>query len=272
MLGPEHVDGFWALVAVVLALLGLQGERIEFLAHDLAVGDAGPGAALAVGAVAGVERHDLRFDLSLDVREQCLDLLALDPGELRLDDKPGDRVEVVAEHLHAEARALDEGGAAAHEDVGDLEVLEGAEFLVILVIIVPDGLGGLGRVVGGAGRRGKEERAEHARATAGPPLGELIDRLAGVALDDGDLVHRQDREVDLEASLGACRVGKIDSVDPGKLAGVDGVAHGLGEALGLALLDGLEALDALLLGGHEVRGGTVRGRGRRVPAASGRRA
>jgi hypothetical protein len=108
VLGPEHVDALGTLVAVRLALVGLERKRVEFLAHHLAVGDAGPRAALAVRPLAGVEGHDLRLDLGLDVGEQGCDLFALDLGQLGLHDEPRDGVEVVAEHLHAEARALDE--------------------------------------------------------------------------------------------------------------------------------------------------------------------
>src|ERR1035441_7114469 len=62
-------------------------------------------------------------------------------------DEPGDGVEVAAEHLHAQAGAFYDGGAAAHEWLGDFEMAQRTACLVVGVINVPNGLGGFALVL-----------------------------------------------------------------------------------------------------------------------------
>ena len=220
VLGPEHVDRLRPVVVVFRPLFRRQRQRIERRPHHLAGGAPRPCPRVAARALAGVERHDLGADFGLHVGEQRLHLRALDAGELVSDHEPGDRVEIGPEHLHAEAGALDDGGAAAHEQVGDLEMTERAPALVVAVVGVPHPLGG-GRRIGRRLRRGgDQQRPEHARPPARPPLRHLVDRLAGVALDGGDLIHRQNRKVDLQAGGRPVGIGKVDRRKRRRLAGV----------------------------------------------------
>ena len=140
MLGPEGVNDLGPFVAVVPPLFRLQGQRVEIGAHYLARRLVRPGSFFAVRAVAIVERHDLRLHLGLDVGQQALHLVEIDVGEFLLDDEPSDGVQVVPEHLHPKARALHKGRAAAHEDIGDFQMLERALLLVVGVVVVPDSL------------------------------------------------------------------------------------------------------------------------------------
>ena len=59
--GPEGVDDFRAFVAVVLALIKRDGERVEASGHRLVRRQMRPHTFLAFGAVAAVVRHDLRL-------------------------------------------------------------------------------------------------------------------------------------------------------------------------------------------------------------------
>ena len=62
-----------------------------------------PRPLFTVRAVAVVIGHDLRFDLGLDVGEQLFHLLLIDISQLLLDHEPRDWIQIVTEHLHAEA-------------------------------------------------------------------------------------------------------------------------------------------------------------------------
>ena len=209
VLGPEHVDRLGAGVVVLGALLRAQRQRVERRSHHLAGRAPGPGSGVAARTVAGVERHDRRAHLGFDRGEQRLHLGPLDLGQLVAHHEPGDRVEIGPIHLHAEAGTLDDGGAAAHEQVGDLEPGERAARLVIAVVGVPDPLGGRGRIVRRLGRGGDQQRPKHARPAPRPPLRHLVDRLAGVPLDGRHLIHRQDRKIDFQAGRRALRVGEV---------------------------------------------------------------
>ena len=70
-----------------------------------------------------------------------------DIGQFLLDHEPCHRVEVVADHLHPEARAFHKRGATAHEDVRHLQVLERTLLLMIGVVVVPDQFGRVRRIV-----------------------------------------------------------------------------------------------------------------------------
>ena len=219
VLGPEHVHRLRAVVAVAGAPLRGQRQRIEVRSHHLAGGAPRPGSGVAARTLAGVERHDLRADFRLDVGEQRFHLGALDVRKLVLHHEPGDRVEIGAVHLHAEADALDDGGAAAHEQVGYLEMRERAPLPVIAVVGVPHPLGRVRRIVGRPGRGGDQQRPEHAGPAPRPPFRHLVDRLAGVALDGGDLIDRQNRKVDLQAGRRPAGVGKVDRRQRRRLPG-----------------------------------------------------
>ena len=220
VLGPEHVDRLGAGVVVLGPLLRAQRQRIELRSHRLAGRAPGPGSRVAARTVAGVERHDRRAHLGFYRGEQRFHLGPLDIGQLVADHEPGDRVEIGAVHVHAEAGALDDGGAAAHEQVGDLETGERAALGVIAVVGVPDLLCRGGRIVRRLGRGGDQQRPEHARPPPRPPLRHLVDRLAGVALDGRHLIHRQDRKVDLQAGRRALGVGEVHGGKRPRPAGV----------------------------------------------------
>lgn len=87
-------------------------------------------------------------------------------------------------------------------------------------LMTEDGLGKL-QVLGRLGRGRDEHGAEHARPAPGPPFRHLIDRLARVAFNHGNLVHRQDREIHLEAGLGAVRIAEIDGFHGDGFAGTN---------------------------------------------------
>ena len=213
VLCPEDVDDLRPLVAVVPALLGRERERVEALVHDATARLVGPCPLVAARTVAGVEGHDLRLDLGIHVRKQRLHLVSVHLREFVLDDKPRDGVEVRSPYLHAEPRGLDERSAAAHEDVRDLEVPERPLLLVVGVVDVPHRFRRLGGVGGCLRAGGQECRAKHARAAPRPPLGHLVDGLAGVPLDGGDLVYGHDGEVHLEARLRAARIAEVNGLD-----------------------------------------------------------
>src|SRR5690606_14722818 len=126
VLGPEGVDDFRAFVLVVLALIQRNGERIKIRRHHLVGGQVSPGTLLSLRTVAVVIRHDLRLDFGLDVGEEPLYFLQIDIRELLLDHEPRDRVEVIADHLHAQARTRHQRGSATHEDIPYLQALERA--------------------------------------------------------------------------------------------------------------------------------------------------
>ena len=78
VLGPKGVDDLRAFVAVILALVARDGQRVEIGGHHLLGRQVRPGPLSALRAVAVVIRHDLRLDLSLDVGEQLFHLLQID--------------------------------------------------------------------------------------------------------------------------------------------------------------------------------------------------
>ena len=162
MLGPEGVDDFRPLVGVVLPRLGFQRQRIKINTHYLAGRLMCPGTLLAIRPIAIVEGHDLRLYLDLNVGEQPLYFVEVDVRQLLLHDEPRDWIEIVARHLHAEPRALDQCCAAAHEDVGDLQMLEGTFLLMIGIVVVPDQLGCVCRIIRGLGCRSDQHGTKHA--------------------------------------------------------------------------------------------------------------
>src|SRR5262249_6664768 len=129
--------------------------------------------------------------------------------------------------------ALDDGGATAHEDVGDLEVGERTLLLVIRVVDVPHGLRRLRFVLRRLHRRGEQQRAEDARAAARPPLRHLVDGLTRVALAGRDLVDGEDREVAPEAGLRAIGIVEAARLALYRLARADGVSDRLSHPSGL---------------------------------------
>src|ERR1039457_302295 len=102
---------------------------------------------MATRAFAGIEGHDLRFDLSFDFAEECLHLGRVNLGHLIFHNGPRDRVQIATVHLHAKTAALDDRGPATHEDVGDPEILEGAFLLMVRIVNVPDQLRWLRRIL-----------------------------------------------------------------------------------------------------------------------------
>jgi len=102
-----------------------------------------PNPFFAFRTVTAVVRHDLRFDLGFDISEELLHFLQINVGQLLLNHEPRDWVEVVADHLHSEARAFHQGGPAAHKNVRNFELVECPLFLMVRVIAVPDQLCGM---------------------------------------------------------------------------------------------------------------------------------
>ena len=223
VLGPEGVNDLRACVLVVLALFTRNGKRVEIGGHHLVAGQVRPCSLFTLRAVAVVVRHDLRLDLGFNIGKQLLHLLQINVRQLLLDHEPRDRVEVVADHLHAKTRTFHQRGTATHKNIRYSQVLERPFLLVIGIVIVPDQLGRVRRIIRCFGGRCDQHRAEHTGTPPCPPLRHLVDRLARVAFNHRHLIDRQDGKIHFQAGLGTVGVVEIHGFERNRLACADGL-------------------------------------------------
>src|SRR5208282_5530986 len=101
------------------------------------------------------------------------------------------------------ADELSEGRTAAHEWVGDFEMVERAAFLVVGVINVPDGFSRFALVVRCLHCRRQQHGAKDAGTPSRPPFGHLVDGFTCVALDDSNLIYGDDGKINFETGLGS---------------------------------------------------------------------
>ena len=102
---------------------------------------------------------------------------------------------------------------------------------MVAVVGVPDQLGCFPLVIWGLGSRCDHHGPEHARAPPCPPFRHLVDRLARIALDGGDVVDGQNGEINFEAGFGSVRVVEIHRWQLPHFSGADRFSDGFRQAL-----------------------------------------
>jgi hypothetical protein len=177
------------------------GEEIDVLAASCTVEHLDPQEILhrhvgiaverASGAIAGA-------DVALQRRQQRVGCLAVDAKikvlDLFADDPRRHRVDIESEHVAADAVSLQEGGAAAHEGIGDNSLGK----------IVCDKIA-LGKRT--LGELGEYQAAEEGAGAAGKPFMDGDDR--SVILLDLLLLERQSGDQgDIEACFNGHEVGQ----------------------------------------------------------------
>lgn len=199
MFSPEGINNLRAFVIEVFAFFGCQSQRIKIIAHDFASRTLCPFAFFAIRAFASVKRHDLGFYFPFDVIKQFVHFIQIDISQFVFYNQPGNRVEIVACHLHAEPRTFYQCGTATHENVSHFQFSECLVVLVIGVVVVPNQFGRFGWFIGRFGGSCNQHRAEHAGAATRPPLTHLVNWLARITFYLRNLVDWQNREINLKA-------------------------------------------------------------------------
>ena len=204
---PEGIDDFRPFPAIMGAFLRWQCHRIDV--RRLIGADINPAAMMSARATRRVERLNLRFDFFFDFGKERLHLFRVAVGKFIFADKPRHRVQVNAGHLHAEPRSLDQGCPAAHERLQNLELGKFSGFLVIAVIVFPDGLCGFGGIVRTRGRRGNQHGAEYTGTPSCPPFRHLINGFPRITLQLGKGIDLSDGKINLKTSFRPVRVVEI---------------------------------------------------------------
>ena len=204
---PEGIDEFRSFPTIRGAFLRRQRHRIDVC--RLIGADINPAAMMSARATRRVERLNLRFDFFFDFGKERLHLFRVAAGKFIFADKPRHRVQVNAGHLHAKPRALDQSCPAAHERLQDFEIGKLPSFLVIAVIMLPNGFCCLGRIVRTLGGGGNQHGAEHAGTPSCPPFRHLIDGFPRITFQLGKRIDLSDGEIDLKTSFRPVRVVEI---------------------------------------------------------------